>query len=116
MPWLIEPTSSTSSSSARIVTGVSFAQFMYTKRYCSDARIVGVRRRTALAGWLVVGQSACFTVGPFAGGLLYKIGIGEYHFQRLHEPRLGSWQPSGSSFGSWLRSCSRMCRCAMDGM
>jgi len=61
---------------SRIVTGVSFAQFMYIKRYCSDPRIVGVRRRTTLAGWLVVGQSIGFTVGPFAGGLLYKVGFG----------------------------------------
>ncbi|KAF8272334.1 major facilitator superfamily domain-containing protein [Lactarius quietus] len=59
----------------RIVMGVSFAQFLYTKRYCSDPRIVGVRRRTTLAGWLVVGQSAGFTVGPFLGGLLYKLGF-----------------------------------------
>ena len=53
--------------------GVSFAQFLYTKRYCSDPRIVGVRRRTTLAGWLVVGQSIGFTAGPFLGGLLYKV-------------------------------------------
>ncbi|KAI0307521.1 major facilitator superfamily domain-containing protein [Multifurca ochricompacta] len=70
----------------RIVMGVSFAQFMYTKRYCSDPRIVGVRQRTTLAGWLVVGQSAGFTVGPFVGGLLYKIGFGNAIFNGYTGP------------------------------
>lgn len=54
----------------RIVLGLSFTMFMYTKRYCSDPRLVGVRRRTTLAGWLVVGQGIGFSLGPFAGGLL----------------------------------------------
>ncbi|KAI0005417.1 major facilitator superfamily domain-containing protein [Russula compacta] len=71
---------------ARIVTGVSFAQFMYTKRYCSDPRIVGVRRRTTLAGWLVVGQNAGFTLGPFLGGVLYKIGFGNAVFNGYTSP------------------------------
>ena len=70
----------------RIVMGVSFAQFMYSKRYCSDPRIVGVRRRTTLAGWLVVGQSAGFTIGPFIGGLLYKIGFGNAIFNGYTSP------------------------------
>jgi MFS family permease len=66
--------------------GVSFAQFLYTKRYCSDPRIVGVRRRTTLAGWLVVGQSTGFTVGPFLGGLLYKAGFGNSIFNGYTSP------------------------------
>lgn len=70
----------------RIVTGVSFAQFFYAKRYCSDPRIVGVRRRTTLAGWLVVGQSAGFTVGPFVGGLLYKVGFASSVFNGYTSP------------------------------
>jgi hypothetical protein len=70
----------------RIVMGVSFAQFLYTKRYCSDPRIVGVRRRTTLAGWLVVGQSAGFTIGPFVGGLLYKVGFGNTIFNGYTSP------------------------------
>ncbi|KAH9043800.1 MFS general substrate transporter [Lactarius pseudohatsudake] len=70
----------------RIVMGVSFAQFLYTKRYCSDPRIVGVRRRTTLAGWLVVGQSAGFTVGPFLGGVLYKVGFGNSIFNGYTSP------------------------------
>lgn len=49
---------------------------MYCKRYCSDPRIVGVRRRTTLASWLVIGQGVGMSLGPFAGGLLYKIGFG----------------------------------------
>ena len=71
---------------ARIVTGVSFVQFMYTKRYCSDPCIVGVRRRTTLAGWLVVGQNAGFTLGPFIGGVLYKIGFGNAVFNGYTSP------------------------------
>ncbi|KAG6868052.1 hypothetical protein C0993_007911 [Termitomyces sp. T159_Od127] len=47
-----------------------------TKRYCSDPRIVGVRRRTTLASWLVIGQGVGMSLGPFAGGLFYKIGFG----------------------------------------
>jgi len=70
----------------RIVMGVSFAQFLYTKRYCSDPRIVGVRRRTTLAGWLVVGQSIGFTVGPFLGGLLYKVGFENSVFNGYTSP------------------------------
>ena len=70
----------------RIVMGVSFAQFLYTKRYCSDPRIVGVRRRTTLAGWLVVGQSTGFTAGPFLGGLLYKVGFESSVFNGYTSP------------------------------
>ena len=55
----------------RIVSGFGFTFWMYAKRYCSDSRIVGIRRRTTLAGWLVVGQATGFSLGPFAGGLLY---------------------------------------------
>jgi hypothetical protein len=66
--------------------GVSFAQFLYTKRYCSDPRIVGVRRRTTLAGWLVVGQSSGFTVGPFVGGVLYKVGFRNTIFNGYTSP------------------------------
>lgn len=54
----------------RIVSGFGFTFWMYSKRYCSDHRIVGVRRRTTLAGWLVVGQAVGFSLGPFVGGLL----------------------------------------------
>ncbi|KAN0138492.1 MFS general substrate transporter [Lactarius tabidus] len=70
----------------RIVMGVSFTQYLYVKRYCSDPRIVGVRRRTTLAGWLVVGQSTGFTVGPFLGGLLYKVGFGSSVFNGYTSP------------------------------
>ena len=71
---------------SRIVTGVSFAQFMYSERYCSDPRIVGVRRRTALAGWLLAGQSTGYTVGPFVGGLLYNVGFENAIFNGYTSP------------------------------
>src|SRR5882762_8876398 len=44
----------------RIVLGLSFAYFMYCKRFCSDTCIVGVCRWTTLASWLVVGQNVGF--------------------------------------------------------
>ncbi|KAI0702405.1 MFS general substrate transporter [Cerioporus squamosus] len=55
----------------RMVTGFGFTFWMYCKRYCSDPRIVGIRRRTTLAGWQVLGQGVGFSLGPFVGGLLY---------------------------------------------
>lgn len=59
----------------RCVVGGGFSMFMYAKRYCTDPRIVGMRRRTTLASWLVIGQGIGISLGPFAGGLLYKIGF-----------------------------------------
>ncbi|KAH9955239.1 major facilitator superfamily domain-containing protein, partial [Russula dissimulans] len=70
----------------RIVLGISFAQFMYIKRYCSDPRIVGTRRRTTLAGLLVVSQTTGFTVGPFVGGLLYEVGFENAVFNGYTSP------------------------------
>ncbi|KAI0308505.1 major facilitator superfamily domain-containing protein, partial [Amylostereum chailletii] len=71
---------------ARMVMGLSFTSYLYTKRYFSDSRVVGMRRRTTLAGWLVVGQGAGFTVGPFLGGLLYKIGFENEIFNGYTSP------------------------------
>jgi len=59
----------------RMVSGIGFTIFMYCKRYCTDSRIVGIRRRTTLASWLVMGQGIGMSLGPFAGGLLYKVGF-----------------------------------------
>ena len=70
----------------RIVTGFGFTSFMYTKRYCSDPRIVGVRQRTTLASWLVIGQCFGFSTGPFLGGLLYKIGFSNSIFNGFTSP------------------------------
>ncbi|CAL1702378.1 unnamed protein product [Somion occarium] len=76
----------------RIVSGFSFTFFMYSKRYCSDPRIVGIRRRTTLAGWLVVGQAVGFSFGPFVGGLLYKIGFSNAIFNGYTSP---AWLMAG---------------------
>ncbi|WOO80309.1 putative MFS-type transporterc [Vanrija pseudolonga] len=57
----------------RLICGIGWTFFMYCKRYCSDPRIVGVRRRTTLAGWQVLGQAVGFSFGPFMGGLMSKI-------------------------------------------
>lgn len=71
---------------SRIVGGVAFAMFMYCKRYCADPRIVGLRRRTTLAGWVVVTQGVGMTAGPFFGGLLFKIGFPNKWFNGLTSP------------------------------
>ena len=60
--------------------------WMYCKHYCSDARIVGVRRRTTLASFLVMGQGLGMSLGPFAGGLLYKVGFGNAIFNGFTSP------------------------------
>ncbi|KAI0364645.1 MFS general substrate transporter [Pilatotrama ljubarskyi] len=70
----------------RIVTGFAFTFWMYCKRYCSDPRIVGLRRRTTLAGWLVLGQGIGFSLGPFVGGLLYKVGFNNAVFNGYTSP------------------------------
>jgi len=70
----------------RIVSGFGFTGFMYTKRYCSDPRIIGIRRRTTLASWLVLGQAFGFSVGPFVGGLLYKVGFSNQVFNGYTSP------------------------------
>ncbi|KAF8332157.1 major facilitator superfamily domain-containing protein [Amanita rubescens] len=70
----------------RIVTGFGFSMFMYCKRYCSDPRIVGVRRRTTLAGFLVMGQGLGMTAGPFFGGVLYKVGFRNPIFNGFTSP------------------------------
>ncbi|KAJ3504443.1 hypothetical protein NLJ89_g7929 [Agrocybe chaxingu] len=70
----------------RMVSGFGFICFLYSKRYCSDPRIVGIRRRTTLASWLVVGQGFGFTAGPFLGGVLYKIGFPNPIFNGVTSP------------------------------
>ncbi|KAJ7148554.1 membrane transporter [Mycena crocata] len=70
----------------RIVMGLGFTGFMYTKRYCSDPRIIGIRKRTTLASWLVLGQAFGFSVGPFIGGLLYKVGFSNEVFNGYTSP------------------------------
>ncbi|RPD58209.1 hypothetical protein L227DRAFT_629967 [Lentinus tigrinus ALCF2SS1-6] len=59
----------------RMVNGFGFTLWMYIKRHCSDPWIVGIRRRTTLAGWQVLGQGIGFSLGPFVGGLLYVYNI-----------------------------------------
>ncbi|EKM51298.1 uncharacterized protein PHACADRAFT_263336 [Phanerochaete carnosa HHB-10118-sp] len=70
----------------RIVSGFGFTYWMFSKRYCSDHRIVGIRRRTTLAGWLVLGQGIGFSLGPFLGGLLYKVGFRNSVFNGFTSP------------------------------
>ena len=70
----------------RCLTGVSFSSLMYCKRYCTDPLIVGIRRRTTLSSWLVIGQALGMTLGPFLGGLLYKVGFQSAIFNGYTSP------------------------------
>ncbi|KAF9225314.1 MFS general substrate transporter [Gyrodon lividus] len=70
----------------RCLSGLSFSGFMYSKRYCTDPRIVGIRRRTTLASWLVIGQGLGMSLGPFLGGLLYNIGFQSSIFNGYTSP------------------------------
>ncbi|OBZ73127.1 hypothetical protein A0H81_06938 [Grifola frondosa] len=83
----------------RIVAGFGFTFWMYSKRYCSDPRIVGIRRRTTLAGWLVLGQGAGFSIGPFIGGLLYKVGFSNTIFNGFTSP---AWVMAGMWALFWI--------------
>ncbi|KAG7093624.1 hypothetical protein E1B28_007288 [Marasmius oreades] len=80
----------------RIVSGIGFSMWMYCKRYCSDPRIVGIRRRTTLASWLVSGNGVGMCVGPFLGGVFYRF-IGFKHEGTL---RGDLW--NGFTSASWV--------------
>ncbi len=83
----------------RIVQGLGYSFFMYSKRYCSDPMVVGIRRRTSLAAWLVVGQGCGISAGPFFGGLLYKIGFGNEIFNGYTSP---GWVMAGIFLIHWV--------------
>ncbi|KAG1757012.1 major facilitator superfamily domain-containing protein [Suillus lakei] len=83
----------------RCLTGVSFTMFMYCKRYCTDPRIVGIRRRTTLAGWQVVCQGLGLSLGPFLGGFLYKVGFSNSIFNGYTSP---GWIMAGIYAGFWV--------------
>ncbi|EKM74837.1 hypothetical protein AGABI1DRAFT_123505 [Agaricus bisporus var. burnettii JB137-S8] len=87
----------------RIINGFGFTMWMYCKRYCSDARIVGIRRRTTLASFLVVGQGLGMSLGPFAGGLLYKVGFRNTVFNGFTSP---SWVMAAVWCCFWV--CTRL--------
>ncbi|KZP14204.1 MFS general substrate transporter [Athelia psychrophila] len=83
----------------RIVSGFGFTFWMYSKKYCSDPRIVGVGRRTTLASYLVIGQGCGFALGPFIGGLLYKVGFASGLFNGYTSP---AWLMTGVWAVWWL--------------
>ncbi|KAH0834725.1 major facilitator superfamily domain-containing protein [Lanmaoa asiatica] len=76
----------------RCLTGVTFSCLMYCKRYCTEPLIVGIRRRTTLCSWLVIGQALGMTLGPFLGGLLYNVGFQSAIFNGYTSP-------------GWLMAC-----------
>ena len=83
----------------RCLNGISFTGFMYSKRYCTDPRIVGIRRRTTLASFLVIGQGLGMSLGPFLGGLLYKIGFSNQIFNGYTSP---GWIMAGVYVIFWI--------------
>lgn len=83
----------------RCLNGISFTGFMYAKRYCTDHRIVGIRRRTTLASFLVIGQGLGMSLGPFLGGLLYKIGFSSPTFNGYTSP---GWVMAGVYVVFWV--------------
>ncbi|KAL1754954.1 major facilitator superfamily domain-containing protein [Schizophyllum commune] len=89
----------------RIVSGVGFVAFMYSKRYVTDQRIVGIRRRTTLGSYLVLGQGIGFSLGPFLGGVLYKfVGFqdGTEGFRNSHANDV--W--NGYTSPGWVMACA----------
>ncbi|OJA14094.1 hypothetical protein AZE42_13063 [Rhizopogon vesiculosus] len=82
----------------RCLSGVSFSMFMYCKRYCSGPRVVGIRRRTTFASWLVICQGLGMSLGPFLGGLLHKIGLSNLIFNGYTSP---GWVMAGIFVGFW---------------
>ncbi|KAG2050604.1 MFS general substrate transporter [Suillus hirtellus] len=83
----------------RCLTGVAFSMFMYCKRYCTDPRIVGIRRRTTLASWMVICQAMGMSFGPFLGGVLYKVGFSNSIFNGYTSP---GWIMTGIYAGFWV--------------
>ncbi|KAG2050598.1 MFS general substrate transporter [Suillus hirtellus] len=83
----------------RCLNGVAFSMFMYCKRYCTDPRIVGIRRRTTLASWLVICQGMGMSLGPFLGGVLYKVGFSNSIFNGYTSP---GWIMAGIYAGFWV--------------
>ncbi|KAL1749293.1 major facilitator superfamily domain-containing protein [Schizophyllum fasciatum] len=91
----------------RIVSGVGFVSFMYCKRYITDPRIVGIRRRTTLGSYLVLGQGIGFSLGPFLGGLLYKFvgfrdGLEGFRSARANDVWNGYTAPGWVTAGAWV--------------
>ncbi|KAG0190797.1 hypothetical protein DFQ28_001521 [Apophysomyces sp. BC1034] len=58
----------------RLVNGLGFTGWFFVKRYCTDPRIVGVRKRTMCCSLLVVSQSLGMVIGPLIGGQLARVG------------------------------------------
>ncbi|KAG1857661.1 major facilitator superfamily domain-containing protein [Suillus tomentosus] len=83
----------------RCLNGVAFSMFMYCKRYCTDPRIVGIRRRTTLASWLVICQGMGMSLGPFLGGVLYNVGFSNSIFNGYTSP---GWIMAGIYAGFWV--------------
>ncbi|KDO18921.1 hypothetical protein SPRG_15763 [Saprolegnia parasitica CBS 223.65] len=56
----------------RLVNGLGFTGWLFVKRYCTDPRLVGYRRRTMCANLLVAAQTLGMVGGPLLGAFLAK--------------------------------------------
>ena len=83
----------------RCLNGISFSMLMYCKRFCTDPRVVGIRRRTTLSSCLVVSQGLGMSLGPFLGGVLYKIGFSNSTFNGYTSP---GWVMAGVYAVFWV--------------
>ncbi|KAF7725971.1 hypothetical protein EC973_009117 [Apophysomyces ossiformis] len=72
----------------RLINGLGFTGFFFVKRYCTDPRIVGIRRRTLCCSLLVVSQSLGMVIGPLIGGQLARIG---YHGVLMNMNTIAGW-------------------------
>ncbi|KAJ0408967.1 hypothetical protein P43SY_002846 [Pythium insidiosum] len=53
----------------RLVNGLGFTGWLFVKRYCTDPRVVGLRRRTMCTNMLVAAQTLGMVCGPLFGSL-----------------------------------------------
>ncbi|KAI9003126.1 major facilitator superfamily domain-containing protein [Gaertneriomyces semiglobifer] len=83
----------------RIVNGVGFTGWLTVKRYCTDPRIVGLRRRTMCSALLVAAQTLGMVVGPLVGGQMARIGGNS---KILNGYTVPGWVMAGVWTGYWL--------------
>lgn len=57
----------------RLVNGLGLTGWLFVKRYCTDPRIVGLRRRTMCSNLLVAAQTLGMVCGPLFGSFLAQI-------------------------------------------
>ncbi|KAL7748149.1 hypothetical protein RI367_006505 [Sorochytrium milnesiophthora] len=57
----------------RFINGFGFTGWLFVKRYCTDPRVVGLRRRTMCSTLLVTAQTLGMVAGPLLGGWIAHV-------------------------------------------